>query len=185
RTMAPTKSLMASGRSVFLMKVALAEAAGQVSQPMSPAPTTWPVLRSVLATSTSTVASGGGGGTALGASGCRRPFASMAAAPPAARATPSTIRRAAFITLHVPKWPDRGNGRQLGISPAKRQGMVNEEYPNRVNRALRRASSRPDPTLIPYARTGARPGLLARIFAKAGVHLDQGRSKLSHQALRP
>ena len=39
RTMAPTKSLMASGRSLFLMKIALAEAAGQVCQPMSPAPT--------------------------------------------------------------------------------------------------------------------------------------------------
>ena len=40
RTIAPTKSLMASGRSVFLMKFELAEAAGQVCQPISPSPTT-------------------------------------------------------------------------------------------------------------------------------------------------
>ena len=51
------------------MKFAPAEAAGQVCQPISWSPITWPVPRSDLATSTSTVASGGGGGGALGASG--------------------------------------------------------------------------------------------------------------------
>src|SRR5262249_53445883 len=40
RTMAPTKSLMASGRSDFLMKLELAASAGQVCQPTSCSPTT-------------------------------------------------------------------------------------------------------------------------------------------------
>ena len=43
------------------MKLEFAAAAGQVCQPMSRSPITWPLPRSVLATSTSTVSSGGGG----------------------------------------------------------------------------------------------------------------------------
>ena len=57
-------------------EIRLAEAAGQVCQPTSRAPTTWPVSRSVLAINTSTVASGGGGGRRLGRLGrvdCRSP----------------------------------------------------------------------------------------------------------------
>ena len=75
RTIAPTKSLMASGRSDFLMKLELAASAGQVCQPTSRSPTTWPTPRSDLATSTSTVASGGGAGAGFGGSGARVPLA--------------------------------------------------------------------------------------------------------------
>src|SRR5580700_9010674 len=49
----------------------------------------------------STVASGGGGGGG-GGGASRWPLAKYAAIPPAARATPSTTSRAAFITLHFP-----------------------------------------------------------------------------------
>ena len=77
---------MASGRSVFLMKFELAAAAGQVCQPISPSPITWPRVEIGLGDQHSTVASGGGGALPLGASGCRLPLASMAATPPAARA---------------------------------------------------------------------------------------------------
>ena len=46
RTMAPTKSLIASGRSVFLITFDPVEAAGQVCQPTSPSVITWAVSRS-------------------------------------------------------------------------------------------------------------------------------------------
>ena len=176
RTMAPTKSLIASGRSVFLMKVALAEAAGQVCQPMSPAPTTWPVLRSVLATSTSTVASGGGGGTALGASGCRRPLASMAATPPAARATPSTIRRAAFITLHVPNDATAGTAVNSGFHQLNVKAWLMRSiqialiarYAALGGDRIQRLSHTIEPT------RGL--GSWSEYFRQTSVHLDQVRS---------
>src|SRR5271168_288940 len=128
---------MAFGRSAFLIKLGLAAAAGQVCQTMSGSAMTSPRVRSDLATSTSTVSSGGaattGGG---GGGGGLPPLAKYAATPPAATATPSTTRRAAFITLHFPrngtaKWAVRRR-----ISAVKRQSMVNEAYPNRVNIAL-------------------------------------------------
>ena len=90
-------------------------AVGQICQPMSLAPINWPLPRSDLATSTSTVSSGGGGGALAAPALAALPLASKAATPPAARATPSTMRRAAFITLHFPhdadgaerpSWPD-------------------------------------------------------------------------------
>src|SRR5215216_1075832 len=91
---------------------------------------------STLATRISTVsiwATGGGGA----GGGSDRP-ASNAATPPAATATPRTTIRAIVIrfTFH-----DHASGRDrppLVISPAKRQSMVNEAYPNRVNGRLPR-----------------------------------------------
>src|SRR5271165_6578625 len=80
RTIAPTNSLIASGRSLFLTRAELDDVAGQVCQPRSPSLITCPVLRSALATRTSVVASGGGGGGA--GAGVRLPLASMAAIPP-------------------------------------------------------------------------------------------------------
>src|SRR5215831_14166115 len=74
RTIAPLNSLIASGRSLFLTKAELADAAGQVRQPRSLSLIACPVLRSVLATRTSVVASGGGGGAGGGA-GVRLPLA--------------------------------------------------------------------------------------------------------------
>ena len=98
RTIAPTNSLIASGRSLFLTRAELADAAGQVCQPRSPSLITCPVLRSALATRTSVVASGGGGGGGAGA-GVRLPLASMAAIPPAASAMTKTMMRERLIFL--------------------------------------------------------------------------------------
>jgi hypothetical protein len=100
RTMAPTNSLMAFGRSVFLMNAEFAAAVGQVCHPTSMLPINCPLARSVFATSTSTVSIGAT--AALTGSGSWPPRASNAATPPAASATPRTTRRAAFITLHIP-----------------------------------------------------------------------------------
>ena len=65
RTIAPTKSLIASGRSVCLTKLDPAEAAGHVCQPISAASIVLPVSRSDLAIRTSTVARGGASGFRL------------------------------------------------------------------------------------------------------------------------
>ena len=137
RTIAPTKSLMASGRSVFLMKLAVAAAAGQVCQPTSPSPTpgrcrgrSWrPAHRRWRAAAAAPP-------WVPPAAGCRsRVWRRL---PPAASATPRTMRRAGFMTLQLPKSGATADTPLVpGISAAKRQGMVNEAYPNRVNYALR------------------------------------------------
>src|SRR5271170_7331493 len=108
-------------------------------------------------------------GVGGGAGGALLPAAKYAAMPPAATAIPSTTRRAAFITLHFPRdglaerWPS------TWISAAKRQGMVNEAYPKRVNVLLMRVwigpaggefsdAKRRAPSSIPSAdRSGAPP----------------------------
>src|SRR6185369_1208024 len=98
------------------------------------------------ATSTSTVSTltTGSGFTSDGLS---ERLASRAAIPPAAIATLSTTRRAAFITLELstntagwPRKPHGGADRRLHrISSAKGQGMVKQRCLNRVNIRLRAA----------------------------------------------
>jgi hypothetical protein len=99
RTIAPTNSLIASGRSLFLTRAELDDVAGHVCQPRSPSLITCPVLRSALATRTSVVASGGGGSGGGAGAGVRLPLASMAAIPPAASAMTKTMMRERLIFL--------------------------------------------------------------------------------------
>ena len=146
RTIEPVSSSIAFARSVFLMKVGPAATSGHICQERSAALTAVPMGISPFATSTSTVSSWV---TGLGGSGSfRSPPASRAARPPAARAIPRTTRRAAFIrfTFQVtrrPGWPSLLQLFKCGrcrlvrrISPVKRQGMVNEAYPNSGNEWL-------------------------------------------------
>src|SRR6185312_3208470 len=97
--MDPDTDSMASGRSVLRMKFPPATPAGQGCHCTSCGESVWPMPMSPLATRISVVSSlafcsgGGAGGFS------ERP-ASRAATPPAARATPNTTIRAAFITHH-------------------------------------------------------------------------------------
>src|SRR5262245_55473515 len=106
---------------------------------------------SPLAISTSVVSSWA---TGAGASGFLSSslLTRNAAAPPAARATPSTIIRAAFITLHSLCYgtqrliqgppvthlvrPRTAGAEHHRISSANGQFVVNREYPNAVKNAL-------------------------------------------------
>ncbi len=87
---------MALGRSVLRMKFPVAAVAGHACHCMSPGDIAWPMGMSDLATRTSTVAIWGAGAALTSGGFSERP-ASMAATPPAAMATVSTTRRAAFI----------------------------------------------------------------------------------------
>src|SRR5450755_347592 len=143
--MDPDSVSMALGRSDLRMKFPVAALAGHSCHCTSPGETVWPMLISALATRTSTVAIWITGAVFTCGGFSERP-ASMAATPPAATATVSTTRRAAFIrfTLTVAWRPARPRNRHGGqcdrlhrISTAKRQGMVKQRYLNRVNIVLR------------------------------------------------
>ena len=86
-----------------------ADAVGHICHFRSSGATAWPVPMSFWATRTSTVSSWATGAGAGGFSS--DPPASRAARPPAAIATPSTTRRAAFITLHFRHDATAGTGR--------------------------------------------------------------------------
>src|SRR4051794_36205076 len=127
------------------MKLALATAAGQVCQRRSWPETVVPSPMSVAATRTSTVSICA---TGAGAGGGSDRLASSAAMPPATRAMRRTMIRAGFITLHFPHDTATDTQSRLRddaptdtwsrvlISAFKRQNMVNQTYPNRVNRCL-------------------------------------------------
>src|SRR5882757_9006553 len=154
RAIEPTSWLMASGRSLLRMKLGPAAAVGQVCQRKSGAATLFPSGMSDAAIRTSvfsSCATGGGGG-----GGSERP-ARNAAMPPAKRAMTSTMIRAGFIRSRPtnqaaagvaaaftsvadltansqnPSHTVRDTWSDLRISAVKRQSMVNEAYPNRVN----------------------------------------------------
>src|ERR1019366_4039280 len=94
--MDPDSVSMALGRSDLRMKFPVAALAGHSCHCTSPGETVWPMPISDLATRTSTVAIWTAGAVFTSGGFSERP-ASMAATPPAAIATVSTTRRAAFI----------------------------------------------------------------------------------------
>ena len=118
------------------------------------------------------------------AAGCRP--REQAATPPAASATPRTMRRAGFMTLQLPKNDANGGiGRWLEISPAKRQGMVNEAYPNRVNYALRQGFWPSKPLRSGRRRIGLSSiPLTSRSRHPLGLRIDQERRRRERDPVR-
>src|SRR6185369_5813691 len=109
RAIEPASLLSASGRLPRVMKVELADSAGQVCHCKSSGLTDWPRPISAFATRTSTVctcATGSAGGDLSAV-----PLARYAATPPAARAMARTTMRAVYIrnTTHRddPNFPCR------------------------------------------------------------------------------
>src|SRR6185437_5761136 len=101
------------------MKFAPAEPAGQDCHCTSLGESAWPIAMSDFATRISTVAIGGGAAVLTSGGFSERP-ASMAATPPAARATVSTTMRAAFIlfTLYVTGRSDRSPNHMAACATA-------------------------------------------------------------------
>ena len=181
-TTAPTKSLIASGRSLFLTRAELADAAGQVCQPTSPSLITCPVLRSVLATRTST----SWPAAAAAAPGGRRGVCDTAREHGRNRTgrkrDHQTMMRERLIVTSVSHASKGGaqTGRRAGISSAKRQGMVNEAYPIAL---ITRHAGICGPPDAKIGRACGRPALAADRRHPLGVRVDDQRRGRQRDAI--